>query len=54
MDRSRWQSLILIAGVALLLAAVVHIYRVRTAMAPTNLKGHIAIEGGPTANPTPP
>lgn len=53
MGRSRWQSLILIAGVALLLAAIVHIYQVRTALAPTNLEGHITIEGGPTANPPP-
>jgi hypothetical protein len=51
MNRARLLDLILLAAVALLLVAVVRIYQIKLAMAPTNLEGNIATEGGMTANP---
>lgn len=54
MTRARLQGLILFAAVALLLAAVVRIYQIQVSTAPPNLEGHIAVEGGMTANPPSP
>jgi hypothetical protein len=51
MTRRLAQNLILAVAIALLLAAIWRIYQAKVAMAPTNLEGNIATEGGMTANP---
>lgn len=53
MTRDRLQNLALIALVAVLLFAVVSIYRTYQAAMPLNLKGHAIIDGSTTANPPP-
>lgn len=53
MKRKYAENLVLAAAVALLLLAIARIYQIKVGMAPTNLKGNIATEGGMTANPPP-
>jgi hypothetical protein len=49
--RDKTQLAFLLAAIAALLFAIASIYNAKLAAAPTNFEGHIAIEGGPTANP---
>lgn len=51
--RRRIENAVLAVLVALLLVTVVQIYRIQLARTPQDLKGHIEIEGGMTANPPP-
>ena len=51
MKRQRLQNVALAVLVAALLVTVVQIYRTKLMATPQNLKGHIEIEGGTTANP---
>ena len=50
-NREHLQTWILIGAIAVLLAAIVHIYETQTAMVPHNLEGHSTTEGAMTANP---
>ena len=51
MIRLRLQDAVLVVLVAILLIAIVQIYRTFLASTPLNLKGNIEIEGKMTANP---
>jgi hypothetical protein len=50
MVREKIQLVVLLIAVAALVFAIARIYQTQVAMAPTNLEGNIATEGGSTAN----
>jgi hypothetical protein len=50
MVREKIQIVVLLVAVAALVFAIAGIYRTQVEMAPTNLEGNIATEGGSTAN----
>ncbi len=50
--RDKTQLVLLLAAIAALLFAIAGIYNTKLSAAPTNLEGNIAVEGGPTANPS--
>lgn len=53
MVREKTQIAVLLLAIAALLFAITRIYELQIATTPTNLEGHIATEGGQTANPSP-
>ncbi|MEQ1865117.1 MAG: hypothetical protein ABL996_10755 [Micropepsaceae bacterium] len=54
MTRERFQNVVLLALIAMLLLGIARIYQTFQDRIPLNLEGNIAIEGGPTANPPAP
>jgi hypothetical protein len=50
MVREKTQVFVLLIAIVALLFAISRIYTTQLAMAPTNLEGNIATEGGTTAN----